>query len=130
MMIIGGVLGGYVLNTLLKNWNARIRPEEAWGVTADGASFPSGNAMLGIVIFGLILYAIWQGRGASRQLKAGMAILLAVLVVLMGLSRVYFHVHYITDVLAGYSAGLVVVSATILLGDRVIDLRRREGKTV
>lgn len=124
-MLIGGVLIGYVLNTLLKSWIGRVRPEAAWGITADGASFPSGNAMLGILMFGLIIVFIWRESKLSKAVNAGIGVLLALCILLMGLCRVYFHVHYVTDVLAGYGAGLAVLCVTILIGDKL--LLKREG---
>lgn len=124
-MLIGGVLIGYVLNTLLKSWIDRIRPEAAWGITADGASFPSGNAMLGFIMFGLIIVFIRRESKLSKAVNVGIGVLLALCILLMGLCRVYFHVHYVTDVLAGYGAGLVVLCVTILIGDKF--LLKNEG---
>ncbi|RJE90119.1 phosphatase PAP2 family protein [Paenibacillus sp. 1011MAR3C5] len=114
-MLIGSVLAGYLLNTLLKNLFGRVRPGSAWELTADGASFPSGNAMLGMVMFGMIIVILLKESRWSGWLKSVISVLVALLIVLMGASRIYFHVHYISDVLAGYSAGLIVISAALLL---------------
>lgn len=117
VLLIGGMLVGYVLNTLLKGWIERVRPATTWGITADGASFPSGNAMLGIILFGLIIVIVWRESKLPKTVKAAFCVVLALLILLMGICRVYFHVHYVTDVLAGYSAGLAVLCAAVLLGD-------------
>lgn len=114
-ILFGSVLAAYLLNTLLKNVFDRVRPDSAWGITADGASFPSGNAMLGIVMFGMIIIVLLRESRWNKPAKLIAAIVLSLLIILMGVSRIYFHVHYITDVLAGYSAGLVVISTTLLL---------------
>lgn len=114
-MLVGSVAAGFLLNTVLKKLFARVRPDTAWELTADGASFPSGNAMLGFVMFGMIIVILVQESRWNGWVKSLLSIILALLILLMGLSRIYFHVHYISDVLAGYSAGLAVISATVLL---------------
>ncbi|MFF2887511.1 phosphatase PAP2 family protein [Paenibacillus sp. NPDC057967] len=116
-MLIGSVLAGYLINTLLKNGFGRVRPDTAWELTADGASFPSGNAMLGMVMFGMIMIIFLKESRWSGGAKSVIAIILALLVVLMGVSRIYFHVHYLSDVLVGYSAGLAVIAVTLLLAN-------------
>ncbi|RIX53565.1 PAP2 family protein [Paenibacillus nanensis] len=126
VMLIGGVLFGYLLNRVLKGWIDRARPETLWGITADGASFPSANAMLGMIMFGLILVIIWRESKLPKAVNAVVCALLALCILLMGVCRVYFHVHYITDVLAGYSAGLAVICATIRIGD--VRYRKTKGR--
>jgi len=117
-MLIGSVAAGFLLNTLLKKGFARVRPDTAWELAADGASFPSGNAMLGFVMFGMIIVILVRESSWSGWVKSVISIILALLILLMGLSRIYFHVHYVSDVLAGYSAGLAVLAATVLLASR------------
>ncbi|WP_337103302.1 phosphatase PAP2 family protein [Paenibacillus sp. YIM B09110] len=119
--IIGSVLIAFIMNTLLKKGFDRIRPEEAWGITADGASFPSGNAMLAIVMFGMIAIAIVHSRTASKRSKGIVCLAAVVVIVMMGLSRVYFHVHYISDIIGGFAAGSAVISgvqAVMLLANK------------
>jgi undecaprenyl-diphosphatase len=119
--IIGSVLIAFILNTLLKKGFDRIRPEEAWGITADGASFPSGNAMLAFVMFGMIAIAIAQSRSAGKGFKGVVCIAAVVVIVMMGLSRVYFHVHYVSDIFGGFAAGLAVIAcvqAVMLLANK------------
>ncbi|MCR2802932.1 phosphatase PAP2 family protein [Paenibacillus soyae] len=124
-MFIGGVLGGFVINTILKNAIDRVRPEEAWGLSADGASFPSANAMLGFVIFGLMLIALWRETRWPGFAKGIIGVVAAALILFMGLCRVYFHVHYVSDILAGYSAGLAVLCATVIIADGI--RRKKRG---
>lgn len=108
------VAAAYIANTLLKNGFDRIRPAEMWGIEADGASFPSGNAMLAFVMFGMIALAVIYSQSTSRAAKITAGTAAVIIILFMGLSRVYFHVHYITDILAGYSAGLAVLSLVSL----------------
>ncbi|MGO4542425.1 phosphatase PAP2 family protein [Paenibacillus sp. 2TAB19] len=119
--IIGSVLIAFITNSLLKHWFDRVRPEEAWGITSDGASFPSGNAMLAIVMFGMIALSIAQSRTAGKGIKWVVCIAAVLVIAMMGLSRVYFHVHYASDIIGGFAAGIAVLSCVqtvLLLGNK------------
>lgn len=96
---------GAGLNILLKHVFHRGRPEFATEFIAHNSwSFPSGHAMDSIVGYGMLLFLLLHaGRAQSwrRLLLAGVI----VLVFLIGVSRVYLGVHYLTDVVAGWLAG-------------------------
>lgn len=113
--IIAGVAAAYLLNSLLKMWIDRSRPAVAWGIEADGASFPSANAMLAIAMYGLLAIMIIQSSPIRRSAKFAVIIVAAMLILMMGLCRVYFHVHYLTDILGGYAAGMAVISMLMMI---------------
>ncbi len=108
-------LGAAGLNIVLKDVFARARPA-LWERSVDVRyySFPSGHAMVSLVIYGLIGYLL-----ASRfKDRSGLILTLtALLIGLIGLSRLYLGVHWPTDVIAGYAAGLVWLAACILVLD-------------
>jgi undecaprenyl-diphosphatase len=93
--------GGIVLNQLLKTYFGRPRPSNALLQTL-GLSFPSGHAMIGLALYGCAAWLLWR-----HQRHPLWAFLLLAWAVLIGLTRVYLHVHYATDVLAGFAIGLV-----------------------
>jgi len=98
-------IGVWPLNALLKLSFHRTRPSFATEFVTDGSfSFPSGHAMESIVIYGVLAFFIIEGH-PSRRAAAWIAWL--GLSVLIGFSRVYLGVHYISDVLAGFAAGFV-----------------------
>lgn len=105
-LMMVATLGARLLNMLLKDLFERTRPDLSLHLTeVRSASFPSGHAMDSAVIY-LTLAALLARLVQPRALKLyflGFAMLLSFLV---GLSRVYLGVHYPTDVLAGWSAGL------------------------
>ena len=103
-----GALG---LNILLKQLFARARPQ-LWERTVDVKfySFPSGHAMISMVIYGLLGYFLGSRFPKQRWL---IYILTVVLIGAIGLSRLYLGVHWPTDVIAGYTAGLVWLIACI-----------------
>jgi Membrane-associated phospholipid phosphatase len=109
------VAAGYGLNSLLKGWVGRVRPEEAWGIAADGASFPSVNAMLGMIIFGMLAVSVWRDGAIGRGAKYAIGSLCGAIVLLLGASRLYFQVHYATDIIAGYALGIAIVGAAMLI---------------
>ncbi|WP_338551635.1 phosphatase PAP2 family protein [Paenibacillus sp. KS-LC4] len=100
----------YITNTLAKMAFGRGRPEEAWGIEAAGASFPSGNAMLALSLYGLA--AIWIGRDVwlSQTTKRISYVIAALLILLMGASRLYFSVHYATDIIGGFAASFAILA--------------------
>ena len=112
VMPLAGV-GGTLLVTAAKEVAHRPRPHEfAPLFVADGYSFPSGHAFLGTVVFGLIGYFAGKEakrRGASPFACGVLAAGFALLIVSIGVSRIYAGVHYPTDVLAGWAGGGAIV---------------------
>ena len=107
------VLGGQALNLLLKDLFARPRPNfERPLVIETSYSFPSGQAMEALVIYGMLAYfavLTLRGRGTCAVSVVGAA----ALVVLVGFSRAYLGAHYVSDVVGGFCAGGAWLSAVI-----------------
>jgi undecaprenyl-diphosphatase len=105
-LITASVLGGMLASTLLKLSFDRQRPSLVPHLTeVYTSSFPSGHSMMAAATY-LTLGAVLAQTTKDRSLRIyflGMAICLAVLI---GLSRIYLGVHYPTDVLAGWCAGV------------------------
>lgn len=110
-LAIAGI-GAVSLNYWLKLLFARDRPQ-LWERIVDVRyySFPSGHAMVSMVIYGLIGYLL-----ANRfvRWRNWILSLTTLLVVTIGFSRLYLGVHWPTDIAAGYAAGLVWLIACIL----------------
>ena len=107
LLVLVVVIGGEeLLNTVFKFSFHRLRPVFTDPLTTGlGYSFPSGHAMGSIVFYGLIAY--WLMRNSKRLLERVLIFLTALLIVLIiGFSRIYLGVHYPSDVLGGYIAGL------------------------
>ena len=108
------VLGGAeLLNLILKLSFHRARPEVAF-VHLDTYSFPSGHAMISTAAYGALAYLAWSHLHTTRRrliVATGTVVLLA----LIGFSRIYLGVHYLSDVLAGITGGLFWLSVSIAL---------------
>jgi membrane-associated phospholipid phosphatase len=91
--------GGLALNELLKAYFHRDRPTTAL-FHQYGLSFPSGHAMMSMAYYGCLAWLVVQ-----HSHRWGVAVALVCFAFLIGLTRVYFHVHYPTDVTAGWAGG-------------------------
>lgn len=104
-ILVIAAAGAAVLNNLLKYIFGRARPL-LWERVVDVGqySFPSGHAMISMVVYGIIGYLLSSKFPQWRLLIISLTL---VLVTGIGLSRLYLGVHWPTDVVAGYAAGLV-----------------------
>jgi undecaprenyl-diphosphatase len=109
-LLVAGA-GVLVLDPVLKSLVGRLRPVVAHPVAhGQGNSFPSGHSLGSIVCYGavfLVFLPALRGRG-RRAFTAG----IATLIVLIGISRILLGVHYISDVLGGWSLGVAWLGLT------------------
>ncbi len=100
------VLGGTALNFGLKMFFNRPRPFIVPHLVAvGGLAFPSGHSMISAIVY-LTIAAILARSTTSRLLKVYYVVIGSFLAFIIGLSRIYLGVHYPTDVLAGWCAGV------------------------
>jgi undecaprenyl-diphosphatase len=119
--------GGGLLNLELKRYFARARPAVAEMLRrANGYSFPSGHAMGSAVAFGALAYLAFRAIRSWPAKTAVMAFLYT-LITAIALSRVYLGVHWISDVLAGVTAGTVWVTTTTVAYETLRRIRRVRG---
>ena len=112
-----GVSGSVVLDTSLKLLFHRVRPVPFFGPLPNSYSFPSGHALSSFCFYG-ILAGLLDTRMRSLAVRISIWIAAALLVLAIGVSRIYLGVHYPTDVIAGYVAAAVWVS-TLIYADRM-----------
>ena len=119
--------GGELLDLELKSYFARARPAVAQMLKgAHGYSFPSGHAMGSAVAFGALAYLAYRAAKSWPAAAAALAFALT-FVLSVALSRVYLGVHWISDVAAGVSMGLLWVTVTTAAYETVRRIRHLRG---
>lgn len=98
------VLGSQLTTLAGKYTLARPRPEFAADVAAFTPSFPSGHATSAMAVYGFIGYVIARDAAMTRQ-RFEIVYWTAVLIGLIGFSRMLLGVHYTSDVAAGFLVG-------------------------
>lgn len=126
-LLLVSVPGAAILGTALKSLYGRARPELFdSGYEAPFFSFPSGHAITAVSFYGVLTLLTarrLRGRGRWSLVTAG-----AVLILLIGFSRLYLGVHYPSDVLAGYLVAALwvgTVGMALTLWRSLRDVRRR-----
>lgn len=111
---VAAFAGAGMLTIALKNLIQRPRPAAAaeflYGTTF---SFPSGHALGSLVGYGMLAYVIGATWVEGRRGRLEIVIGTAVLIIAIGLSRLYLGVHYFSDVVAGYAVGVLWLSVCI-----------------
>ena len=123
VLLVATIGGGLLLSTLLKRYIDRPRPSLVPHLSyVASTSFPSGHSMLSAIVY-LTLGALLARLIRPVRLKLYFLAVALLLTFLVGLSRVYLGVHYPSDVLAGWAAGLAWAVLCWLLTRRL----QREG---
>ncbi|MBN8194395.1 phosphatase PAP2 family protein [Bacillus sp. NTK074B] len=98
------ILTGAGFNGLLKWIFKRDRPDIEALIQQGGYSFPSGHSMSSFIFYGSLAFILFRALDLKR-FKWLSVLVVAILVLLIGLSRVYLGVHYPSDILGGFTAG-------------------------
>lgn len=104
-----------LLNIVIKQYISRPRPDlEMRLVEAHSFSYPSGHSMCALAFYGFLLYLAHK-KVDHTWVKILAYMVLPLLIVAIGASRVYLGVHYPSDVVAGFAAGLFWLIFVIFL---------------
>ena len=117
-MLVGGwiaaLAGGGALDGALKLAFRRPRPDTAVDFLSQASwSFPSGHSLGSLVTYGMLAYVISVEFTQSRSVRPWVVVAGGAMVLAVGLSRLYLGVHYFSDVLGGFAAGGLWLSACI-----------------
>lgn len=93
----------------------RARPINAV-VLETSASFPSGHATAAVAFYGFVAYLLIKGV-ADKTRRVLIILGSVILMLVIGFSRLYLGVHYVSDVLAGYLVGLLGLIAGVALNE-------------
>jgi len=127
--VLGSVLGGQLIGTILKDLFQRPRPDLVpFSAYASGASFPSGHTLMSAVTY-LTLGALLARSQERKRVKAYLLLVAIFLTFAVGVTRVYLGVHWPTDVLAGWTAGAVWALICWLTARKLQSRRTLERET-
>lgn len=114
LLFAGGTLMSHLLNMWIKILVRRERPSIFIEANAEGFSFPSGHSMITIVCYGFLMYLLVK-KVSSNQIKLMIQIGFSLLIFLIGISRFFINVHYLTDIIAGFTFGFLILLGQIYL---------------
>ena len=118
-------LGSVLMMLGLKHFFSRPRPDNPLLREVTNFSFPSGHAMVSFTFYGLLVFLVWENI-KTPWLKWTLITLCILLIIIIGSSRIYLRYHYATDVLAGYSLGLIWLVLSIFVIRKIERYTRRE----
>ena len=121
ILMLVSAIDSSLITVLFKNIFVRARPDHLKLIVQDGYSFPSGHSMIAICVYGYLLYLVLKIK--NKFFRYFFSTLLLILIISIGISRIYVGVHYPTDVLGGYLLGVIEV---ILLTE-VLNLYKIRG---
>jgi undecaprenyl-diphosphatase len=122
-------LSSLALMFLLKNLFGRQRPDIPLLKEASGLSFPSGHALMSVTFYGLLIHIVWQ-TVKKPWLKWTICILLGMLILVIGFTRIYLRVHYPSDVFAGFATGFLWLVTSIWVVGKMEKWSKREVQVV
>ena len=111
-------IGGFVVNYLMKLSFHRLRPPNPLIDKLENFSFPSGHATSAFIFYGLLTYLVWKTR-IPKFYKFIIGTMLIIFSLLIGFSRIYLRVHYLSDVLAGICIGFAWLILTVWLFEKL-----------
>ena len=118
-------LSSLALMFILKNIFGRPRPDIPLLSEAQGLSFPSGHALMSVTFYGLLIYILWN-TVQKQWMKWTFTILLLLLILAIGFSRIYLRVHYASDVMAGFAVGFLWLVISLWVVRRIEKFSNRK----
>lgn len=114
LIIIINLLVSILLNIIFKGIIQRDRPLEDFLIIESGYSFPSGHSMVSMAYYGLIIYFIYK-KIKDKRVRNVLMILIGLLILAIGFSRIYLGVHFASDVIGGFLISIIYLVCAIKL---------------
>ncbi len=121
-MIIINLILSAIINEGLKRIIQRSRPDILRLIDIHGYSFPSGHSMVSMSFYGFLIFLCL--RKYKTKWKYITILLFAILILSIGISRIYLGVHFASDVLGGFCLGITWIGVF----SNFIDLRYNEAR--
>ena len=114
LIIMINLLVSILLNIIFKGIIQRDRPLEDFLIIESGYSFPSGHSMVSMAYYGLIIYFIYK-KIKDKRVRNVLMILIGLLILAIGFSRIYLGVHFASDVIGGFLISIIYLVCAIKL---------------
>lgn len=111
-------LFSFIIMLSLKALFKRERPNIMQLIEITGFSFPSGHAYFSMLVYGYLAYLIYESKEKKHK-KRNITILI-ILISCIGISRIYLGVHFLTDIIFGYSLGLLSLITFIYFKEKYL----------
>lgn len=103
-----------IINCTIKPIIKRARPLHEYLVVENTYSYPSGHAMAAMTFYGFIIFLIIKSN-LNRSVKVFFVTILSLLIILIGISRIYLGVHYPSDIIGGFIISGLILTLSIYL---------------
>lgn len=107
LLVAGGLMVSTFAFNLIKFIVKRPRPL-AGLILEKGFSFPSGHSLSAVFFYGFLIYFVSKYI-KNTKLKRILQVLIIVIILLIGFSRIYLGVHFVSDVIAGFVLGSIIL---------------------
>lgn len=126
--VISNVSVGVILMQILKNIFKRSRPSWKW-IVQGGFSYPSGHTISALLLYGTLVLLVY--KKVYSKARKPLIIFFSLMIILTGISRIYFGAHYLTDVLASLILGLIILLiSNIFMNKEFESDKNKDRKTI
>lgn len=126
--VISNVCVAVILMQVLKQIIKRVRPSWKW-IVQGGFSYPSGHTISSFALYGTLMLLVY--KKVNGKYRKPLLIGFSLMIILTGFSRIYFGVHYLTDVLASVLLGsIILLVSNVLMNKEFINDKNKNNKTI
>ena len=125
LSILINLVSVFITSQIFKLIFHRSRPDEIFLTHASGYSYPSGHTMVSTAYYAFIVYLLSKNI-KNKLLKTSFILLSSILILIIGFSRIYLGVHYISDVIAGLLLGLSYLMIYINIINKEVDKKWKQ----
>lgn len=111
-----------LMNNIVKVIVRRPRPEYIT-VVENTFSYPSGHTMASVTLYGFLIYFLLKSK-ISKSYKVVFSIILGIIPVLVGMSRIYLGAHYFSDVFGGALLSIILLSSIDIIYDKTLNRKK------
>lgn len=129
ILLVAAVLGANLLFITLKLFFHRARPDLHRLIEVGGYSFPSGHATNACTMYGILTFLLWR-HIPTRLGRTILIVISTIMILAIGISRIYLGVHYPSDIIGGYCISMFWLTMLIWFYQRYKEKRYMRGLAI